>query len=1413
MHKAMAYAVVLLIVLAASVVGLSASALGATTVYQQGTGFTGTCSNPGNAQESDNIRATFDDNENLVASIFGLQSLIGSVATNIAFSVEVEGRVSDNDNTDNFGVDLSWNSGTNWTALTYTNDVNQEGSGLTGSDSTYSAPSSNYSSFGRSWSYGELSDSNFRLRIRANCGNTEQMQVDRVRISVSYDLAGITVSPSSGLETTEAGGSDTFTIVLDSQPTADVTIGLSSSDLSEGTVSPASVTFAGTATSASQTRRPNADGEFRGTWTKEPSTATHFYECVDESLQDDSDYITGTATTSGSARYLFGFPAFDIPSGATITNLTVYAATDQVSSGGNTIAMGIRVNGANYNSTPQEVYSGWEIHSFTWTSNPAGGGWTVDQINGVVSATELQQFGVYSDDLDPDVRVSWVYAVVSYTVPANWNLPQTVTVTGVDDSDDDGDVAYSIVTAAATSGDAAYSGLNAADASVTNIDDDEGNSPPSDIALDNSDVDENQASSTLVGNLSTTDEDVGDSFTYTLAAGAGDTDNASFAIVGDALNTAALFNYEVKDSYSIRVRTTDSDGAWYEEAFTVTVNDVNDDPSDIALDNSDVDENQASSTLVGNLSTTDEDVGDSFTYTLAAGAGDTDNASFAIVGDALNTAALFNYEVKDSYSIRVRTTDSDGAWYEEAFTVTVNDVNDDPSDIALDNSDVDENQASSTLVGNLSTTDEDVGDSFTYTLAAGAGDTDNASFAIVGDALNTAALFNYEVKDSYSIRVRTTDSDGAWYEEAFTVTVNDVNDDPSDIALDNSDVDENQASSTLVGNLSTTDEDVGDSFTYTLAAGAGDTDNASFAIVGDALNTAALFNYEVKDSYSIRVRTTDSDGAWYEEAFTVTVNDVNEAPDAVNDGDPTAIDVAEDSVDFAIDVLANDTDLDGDDLAITAVSDPAHGTAAVDDNGTPSDTTDDLVNYSPDANYNGSDSFTYTISDGEYTDTATVYVNVNALNDAPVITSNGGGASAAAVVKENTTAVTTVTATDVDVPANNLTYSIIGGADAAKFTINASTGVLAFITAPNHESPTDVGADNIYDVIVQVADNGSPVLTDTQALAVYVSNVQEFTLIYRAAEGGSVSGDTVQVVQYGKDGSQVTALPDTGYEFVRWSDGLATASRTDIDVTSSLVVMAEFTALPEPPVHVDRWTDITDAQWVSMYGVTADEVWTVAKGYSDGTFRPTLSITRDQFAKMVVDGFALGTLTPAAPTFTDVSVAHAYYPWIEGAAAAQVVTGYPDDTYRPAWNISRQHANTILGRYLSQQELADSGHIAGELGNYPTLAAWYAAEGAAVLAPFADAAQVNPVHVPFTAYLVYRGVVQGTTQNGGAVSPTSVQSDSGPGCRACPEGRSGIAERHKEPVRGAAPRTAPPSQSLGGFSNWRTTRTAGRAFS
>ena len=105
-----------------------------------------------------------------------------------------------------------------------------------------------------------------------------------------------------------------------------------------------------------------------------------------------------------------------------------------------------------------------------------------------------------------------------------------------------------------------------------------------------------------------------------------------------------------------------------------------------------------------------------------------------------------------------------------------------------------------------------------------------------------------------------------------------------------------------------------------------------------------------------------------------------------------------------------------------------------------------------------------------------------------MITSNGGGDTAAVSIAENTTAVTTVTATDPDV-GQTLSYSIIGGADASKFTIGSSTGALSFVTAPNFETPTDAGGNNVYDVIVQASDGHGGI--DTQAIAVTVTDVVE----------------------------------------------------------------------------------------------------------------------------------------------------------------------------------------------------------------------------------------------------------------------------------------------------------------------------------
>jgi hypothetical protein len=97
------------------------------------------------------------------------------------------------------------------------------------------------------------------------------------------------------------------------------------------------------------------------------------------------------------------------------------------------------------------------------------------------------------------------------------------------------------------------------------------NQQPTNILLSNSTIQENQPINTAVGTLTTVDPNVGDTFTYSLVSGAGDTGNASFNISGNTLRSSAVFDYESQSSYSVRIRTTDQGGLYFEKAFTITI--------------------------------------------------------------------------------------------------------------------------------------------------------------------------------------------------------------------------------------------------------------------------------------------------------------------------------------------------------------------------------------------------------------------------------------------------------------------------------------------------------------------------------------------------------------------------------------------------------------------------------------------------------------------------------------------------------------------------------------------------------------------------------------------------------------------------------------------------------------------------
>ena len=177
-------------------------------------------------------------------------------------------------------------------------------------------------------------------------------------------------------------------------------------------------------------------------------------------------------------------------------------------------------------------------------------------------------------------------------------------------------------------------------------------------------------------------------------------------------------------------------------------------------------------------------------------------------------------------------------------------------------------------------------------------------------------------------------------------------------------------------------------------------------------------------------------------------------------------------------LLVNDSDIENDSLAAIRLSGPANGTLSLSANG--------AFVYMPNANFNGTDTFTYLANDGTLdSNTATVTITVNPVNDnSPLFTS-----SANPSVPENTTAVTTVTATDADLPAQAVTFSITGGADQTKFSI-AAGGALTFVNpAPDFEIPTDSDTNNTY--LVQVTANDGNGGTTVQNITVTVTDVDE----------------------------------------------------------------------------------------------------------------------------------------------------------------------------------------------------------------------------------------------------------------------------------------------------------------------------------
>ncbi|MGK7917784.1 MAG: cadherin domain-containing protein, partial [Prochloraceae cyanobacterium] len=201
-------------------------------------------------------------------------------------------------------------------------------------------------------------------------------------------------------------------------------------------------------------------------------------------------------------------------------------------------------------------------------------------------------------------------------------------------------------------------------------------------------------------------------------------------------------------------------------------------------------------------------------------------------------------------------------------------TNEGPTAISLSQTSVDENSAGA-VVGTLYTRDPDGEDSFSYTLSDSSG-----QFEINGNTLKLkeGVALDFETRSHYSLTVTSRDIGGLTTSETFTITVNNLNEAPTAISLSQTNVDENKAGA-VVGTLSTIDPDEEDSFSYTLNDSSG-----QFEISGNTLKLkeGVALDFETRSHYSLTVTSSDAGGLTTSETFTITVNNLNEAPTAIS---------------------------------------------------------------------------------------------------------------------------------------------------------------------------------------------------------------------------------------------------------------------------------------------------------------------------------------------------------------------------------------------------------------------------------------------------------------------------------------------------------------------------------------------------
>ena len=635
-------------------------------------------------------------------------------------------------------------------------------------------------------------------------------------------------------------------------------------------------------------------------------------------------------------------------------------------------------NGTSLRFTPAAGYSG--NVTFTYTISDGNGGTDTATVTVAVIAP-VNTPPVASDDDNATNPTGFSVAMGSSNNPldvlandSDADLGQTLTITAVGTPAPSGTVTINagsslrFTPAAGFSGTVTFpytvsdgnGGTDTATVTVTVVG--IGNTVPNAVDDGGINVAVNSANNVLNVLANDNDPDVGDTLTIT-ATGAPSPSGTVTISGGSSLRftPAGGFSGTVTFDYTV------SDSAGATDTATVTVT-VGGNVAPTAVDDSgfSVAENSINNILDVLANDRDADIPAQTLTVTAAGAASAGGVVTPNGSNLIYTPAV-GYSGTESFTYTV----SDGAGGTDTATVTVTVVGANTAPIAVNDSglNVRQNSAGNLLNVLANDSDPDVGDTLIIT-AVGA--TNHG-----GTVINNGTSLSYSPAASYlgSESFTYTVSDGMATATA-TVTVNVVTGNTTPVAVNDSTFKVGMGTTANLLNVlaNDSDPDVGDTLTIS-AVGA--TSNG-----GTVINSGASLSYSPAPGYSgvESFSYTISDGAATASAtVTVTVTAANTPPNAANDN----YNVRVNSSGNTLSVLANDSDPDvGNTLTITAVGATNHGGTVI-NNGT-------SLSYTPAAAYSGSETFSYTISDGKATATATVSINVTNSNTAPVVSDDTG---------------------------------------------------------------------------------------------------------------------------------------------------------------------------------------------------------------------------------------------------------------------------------------------------------------------------------------------------------------------------------------------------------------------------------------